>query len=71
MNVYTFIRAELANPFAPRDVQKRDLPDDAAALEWMRWEVISSHEVLGAYRDGEVLPFAIRRFAENVQVVQR
>lgn len=48
--------------------EQRNLPDDAAAIEWMGREVIDRTQVLLAYREGETEPFARREFGGEVEV---
>ncbi len=69
MNTYYFAWVPTDRPDDHRDMERRILPDDTAAVAWMGRELIGERQELRAFRDGETVPFAQRRFAEDAEVL--
>ncbi len=63
-------RFEIVRATTPGDVLHRDLPDDAAAVDWMEQEVLLPGDTMRAYRGGESEPFARRASGETVEVLR-
>lgn len=62
-------RFERREPDAGLGRFERDLPDDAAALEWMGRESLQPGDVLLGFRGDDEAPFARRTFQNLPEVL--